>query len=315
MSGEKAAYIKAENAVRREQIALLNDTRAEVLRLLGVATAEVQTALAASPGEFQAWYLPQLQAEIERVMGVWSRQTGGVLTGALGESWDLGQAIIDRPLAAAGIQVAGRLPYLDPKLLSAMQAFATDRIKNVAAVAINAINSELALVTIGAQPVHEAIAKTRAHLGGASQTRAKTIVRTALSSSASAAADLRARQAVEAGEAMDKVWRRSGKAHPRVSHVLTDGQRRPMDQPFILGLHNVPADYAGGGIRLMHPHDPAAPASETINCGCIALYRPRRFAATLPDHKPLTDRELAANPKLADIEEARQSGKSIHAPK
>lgn len=308
----KKAYIQAENAVRREQVALLNDTRAEVLRLLGVAAAEVRTALASAPGEFQAWYLPQLQAEIERVMGNWSRQSGGLLTGALSQSWELGQAVIDRPLAA-GLEVAGRLPYLDAKLLTAMQAFATDRIKNVSAVAVNAINGELALVTIGAQPVNEAIAKTQAHLGGTSKARAATIVRTALASSASTAADLRARQAAAAGVAMDKVWRRSGKKHPRLSHVLTDGQRRPLDRPFVLGMREVPDGYAGGGIRLMYPHDPAAPAAETINCGCITLYRPRRFAATQSDHKPFTARELAENPKLADREEARQNGKSIHA--
>ena len=140
-------------------------------------------------------------------------------------------------------------------------------------------------------------------MGGASRKRATTIVRTELGRVYSVAADERAGQATAAGVGMDKVWRRSGKLRPRLTHALADGQRVAADQPFTIG-----------GVKMQHPHDPAAPASETINCGCVALYRPRDWAQTLPDHRPFTAQELDRYPKLADMEEARKTGKSIHAP-
>ncbi len=304
--------LQAESAVFRERNALLTDTRAEVLRMLQAAADQVKVSLASTPGEWAAWYLPQLQAEIGRVMQVWGQQSAGVVSGALGKSWDLGQALLDRPLAAGGMRIAGVMPHLDTGLLTAMQAFGTDRITNVATTAINAINNELSLVMIGAQTSDVAIAKARDHLGGASVRRATTIVRTSLSSAFSSAAQQRALQAEAAGVEMDKIWRRSGKSHPRLTHMTMDGQRRPLNEPFVIGMTTVPEGFEGG-VRLMYPHDPAAPASEVINCGCQALYRPRGKTSRQPDHKPFTEEELAANPKLADIEEAKATGQSIHA--
>ncbi len=107
---------------------------------------------------------------------------------------------------------------------------------------------------------------------------------------------------------MDKVWRRSGKAHPRLSHALTDGQRRPWDKPFILGVQVVAEPEPTGGVRMMHPHDPAAPAKETINCGCVCVPKPRGWKTTRPDHQPFTTDELARNPTLKAVAEGRQAG-------
>lgn len=298
------AWRRAQAEVLRRRIRLQTDTHAEIQRLLAQALKDIQAALAGAPSDFQAWYLPQLQAEIERVLKAAGQQAAGTLGAAADESWWLGVASIDAPMAAAGVRVAGVLPHLDTGQLAAMRAFMTDRIRDVSASAINRINTELGLTLIGARPMPETIGQLQSILGGASRTRATTIVRTELSRAYSVASDGRARQAAAAGVEMDKVWRRSGKRHPRVSHALADGQRVAVGQPFLVG-----------GVRLMYPHDPAAPAAHTINCGCVALYRPRGWASTRPDHRPFTDEELALNPKLAAAAEARESGRSIHAPK
>lgn len=292
-----------QNAVLKRRIRLQADTHAEIQRLLALALKDVKTALAAAPSDFAAWYLPQLQAEIERVLKATAEASAGALGPAAEQAWQLGLDYLDQPLAAAGVRIPGVLPHLDTGQLAAMKTFMSDRIRDVSSSAINRINTELGLTLIGARPMSDTISRVQDLLGGASRTRATTIVRTELGRAFSVAAEGRARQAAETGVEMDKVWRRSGKRHPRVSHAFADGQRVPVDEPFLVG-----------GVKLMHPHDPAAPAAHTINCGCIALYRPRGWASTTPDHKPFTDKELALNPKLAERVEARETGKPITRP-
>lgn len=285
-------YRQAQNAVLKARTALQKDTHAEVMRLLGEALKDVKTALASAPSDFQAWYLPQLQAEIERTMKVMGSQSASVLGSAADQSWQLGIDYLDKPLSAGGLGIA--LPYLDTTQLMAMRSFMTDRIQDVSLDAVRRINTELGLMMIGARPMSDTIGQVQTILGGASRTRATTIVRTELGRAFAVAADKRKDQAVAAGVEMDKVWRRSGKLHPRVSHALADGQRVAADEPFLVG-----------GVKIMYPHDPAAPAGHTINCGCVALYRPRGWKTTRPDHKPFTDTELALNPKLAAALEAK----------
>lgn len=69
-------------------------------------------------------------------------------------------------------------------------------------------------------------------------------------------------QAVEAGEVdqqdVTKEWDDSGNdGRTRESHRRADGQKVPIDQPFIVGRD-----------RLMYPGDPRGSAAETIQCRC-----------------------------------------------
>lgn len=300
-AAREAAWRKAYNAVLKARAGLIGETTAEVERLLKVALADVNVALASAPSEFQAWQLPQLQAEIERALSTMGAQGATVLSGAADQAWQLGIETLDKPIAAAGVQLSGVMPHLDTKQLQAMRFFMTDKIRDVGTEAVRKINSELGLTMIGARPMSDTISRVQELVGDGSRKRAITITRTELGRVYSVAAHERAQQAEAAGAPMDKVWRRSGKLRPRISHALADGQRVAADQPFHVNGH-----------LMMHPHDPTAPASETINCGCVVLYRPRGWAQTMPDHKPYTDAELALDPRMADIEEARQSGKPIH---
>lgn len=299
-AAREAAWRKAYNAVLKARAGLLKETASEVERLLKVALADVKTALASAPSDFQAWQLPQLQAEIERALTAMGAQGANVLSGAADQAWQLGQDTLDKPMAATQV-IAGVLPHLDTRQLLAMRHFMTDKIKDVGAEAIRKINSELGLTLIGARPMSDTISRVQELVGDGSRKRAITITRTELGRVYAVAAHERARQAETAGAPMDKVWRRSGKLRPRLHHALADGQRVAADEPFHVG-----------GVLMMHPHDPTAPARETINCGCVVLYRPRGWAQTLPDHKPFTAHELSLSPKLADMEEARLHGKSIN---
>jgi hypothetical protein len=287
---------------RRSKI--VGDMDARIRELLSIALEKVLGILADQPTDYQMWSLTKLTQEIKVV----SLELGDAATAqaakAAQAAWVAGADLVTKPLAASGLAAGLNMePHINARQLQAMRAFLTDRMQDVSAQAARLINSELGLVVLGAQNPYEAQKSIRSILEDKSAVRAGTIVRTELMRFYSTASSSAMASAAEAGVEMDKVWRRSSKTYPRLSHALTDGQRRPHDKPFILGMSQVATPEPTGGLRMMYPHDPTAPASETINCGCIAVPKPRRFAATVPDRKPFTQGELARNPKLRDMVE------------
>jgi hypothetical protein len=291
---QERAWTAAEKAAQAERKRLLEATRSDVLDLIEKAKSAITLTLAGQPSDYQQWRLSELNKEIDRVMAELGQGAGQVLSTAAGAAWAGGVAAIDAPMAAAAISAA--LPHLDAGQLMGMRSFMVDRISDVSAVAAGKIKQELGLTMIGAQNVSDTIGKVAEHLGEGSRARATTIVRTELSRAWATASNERALQSEEAGVPMDKIWRRSGKQYPRRAHLLADGRRVKIDEAFTINGH-----------KMRYPHDPKAPASETINCGCIALYRPRDSVATLPDHRPFTERELAQNADMAEV----ATGKSV----
>lgn len=286
------AWKDAEKASQAERKALLERTRSDLVALLKKARDDIALVLADAPTDYQQWHLTELQKEIDRVLSDLGESSGRVLSAAATEAWAGGIAAIDKPMAAAGIRVG--LPHLDTGQLMAMRTFMVDRIADISKVAASKVRQELGLTMIGSQSVHDTIGRVTEILGEPSRARATTIVRTELGRTWAVAGHERAQQAADAGIEMDKVWRRSGKIHSRLTHDLADGQRVSVNEPFIVGTH-----------KMRYPHDPKAPASETINCGCVALYRPRGIAGTLPDKRPFTQEEINANPYKADLEKLR----------
>ena len=64
----------------------------------------------------------------------------------------------------------------------------------------------------------------------------------------------------EGGEGMERMWLSTVDSRTRPSHVLADGQRVGLTDPFIVG-----------GFPLMFPGDPSGPAGEVIQCRCTTL--------------------------------------------
>jgi hypothetical protein len=302
-----AAFKKAVKLAAGERGAIQDDTVGEVARLLNLAGAEIQKALESQPSDYLAWYLPQLKKQIEQTLLRFGEEAGQAATAGQTKAWDAGQALIDQPLEAAAIRIVAELPKIDTGQLLAMQSFLTGKMKDVGLDTLNRVNGELALTVIGAQNVTATIDRVQEIMEGISRRRATTIVRTELGRAFATASQLRSEQAAEHVPGLKKQWRRSGKIHSRRKHDLTDGQVRPVDQPFILGTGKVADEAATAGIRIMYPHDPAAPPSETINCGCISLpYMDSWKDAGLlahPGKKPFTAEEIALNPTKAELAE------------
>jgi hypothetical protein len=295
------ALEQAQRARLRAQVALLRDTQAEIERLMKTAVERVRTVLGGQPSDYQKWQLPQLEREIQRALDVFRAQASTVASAASSKSWDAGKDLVDGPLHAAGFQISGVAPLLTQDQLQALKSFLTDRIRDVTADAINRVNTQLGLVTIGAQTPFDATKAVAGILEDTSLKRATTIVRTELGRAFSVANQARMNQAAKV-VLMDKVWRRSGKLHQRWGHAIADGQRVAHDEPFQIVARS------GEVIDLMFPRDPKGPPGETINCGCVAIPRVRGWASTTPDKVPFTDRELEANPELKAIV-AKRKGK------
>lgn len=316
----------------KARAALLTQTRAEVIKLLNEALAEIKVLLSDAPTEYEMYRLPLLQKQIEQTLVTFGNNSAAALVQGATQAWAGGQALVTvpleaagilitestpalntsavlaqgaaqaaastAPLEAAGIRIAARLPMLDTKMLMAISNFMTDRIKDVGREATAKINAQLGLVLIGAQTPGEAAAKIDTIMGGESRARAITITHTELARVYMVAAQQQLEQSAKLVPDLQKQWRRSGKTYSRLNHDAIDGQVRPVDKPFEL----VGKD--GLMIEMMHPHDPTAPACEVINCGCVSRPYKASWKMLYPGKKPYTELELQQNPKKREINDA-----------
>jgi hypothetical protein len=266
-SERQRLFNRARGRIARQQVGLMAGTRDYLAVLLEEADTAVATLLASQPSDYQRWSLPQLRAEIRQAMAELADKGGARISSAAGDGWELGEALVDEPIDTAfpGARLSMSLPRIDTTQLGAMRTFMVDRIKDVAAEASGKIGAELGLVAIGARSPSEAISAVTQILGESSRKRATTIVRTELGRVFSSATQLRLKAASARLPGLKKQWRRSGKLHPRLHHDLADGQIQDVDKPFVLKPLGKPV------VELMYPRDPAAPAGETINCGCMSI--------------------------------------------
>lgn len=251
------AELKAVLEERDRYLATSGDT---IAKLLKTAEGRLLALLADQPSDAAQWSLSQVQAQVRQALVEFGDQAAAEVASQAGQAWEIGQAAIDAPLAAGRIAVVGAAPVLDTRLLSAMRAFMTDRIKDVGTEAISKINTQLGLTVLGAQSPAETVSAIKEVLGETSRRRALTIVRTENSRVYSTAAFERLLQQAQMVEGLQKQWRASGKPHPRINHLAADGQVQDVTKPFKIG-----------SAELMYPHDPKAPASETILCGCTMV--------------------------------------------
>jgi len=284
---------EAFNAALGGRTRLINGTLAELRALLQKADADILAVLAALPSDYQAWYLPQLQGEVRRVLELIAGDVAAAVDAGQVAAWRQGSAMVDGVLAASAVSVV--MPQLDTRQLSAMRQFLTEKIKDVTLDAANLINSELGLVTIGVKTPFDAIKAVSEALGEKTLRRGTTIVATELNRAFAAANQLRMEQSAQYVPGLQKRWLRSGKREPRPEHVAIHGQTQPVEKPFVL---------EGGAVKMMYPGDPRAPARHTINCGCAAVPvvpkdNPYGIRRTIVDE--IADNDAAENARAREL--------------
>lgn len=292
---------EAFNTALKGRTRLINGTLDELRALLQKADVDILAILAALPSDYQAWYLPQLQGEIRRVLELIAGDVAAAVDAGQVSAWRQGSALVDGVLAASAVSVV--MPQLDTRQLSAMRQFLTEKIKDVTLDAANLINSELGLVTIGVKNPFDAIKAVTQILGETTLRRGTTIVATELNRAFAAANQLRLEQSAQYVPGLQKRWLKSGKREPRPEHVAIHGQVQPVDKPFVL---------EGGAVKMMYPGDPRAPARHTINCGCASVPvvpqdNPYGLARTVKDE--IADNDAAENARArAAVRNAARQG-------
>ena len=295
----RARTLVARNRVVREMTALQRDFRGEVVNYLKAANARITAQIKAQPSETQLWNLAALQREVTAALVDYGQKAVARAALAATQAWLIGTAAIDKPLAASGVNVVatvGTLPAIDSQQLGSMRVMLTNKIGGIGTLAIDKVNTQLGLTVLGAQTPFEAIKAVEQILGGDANQRATRIVRTELGRVFAAASQSRLEQAASMIDGMQKQWRRSGKINSRKHHDLADGQIVDWDQPFTVSP-------PGGPVQLMYPHDPAAPAAETINCGCVMLPWRKSWgdAMATPGKRPFSDEEQARSQSKSDL--------------
>jgi len=267
----------------RAGIRIQQDTAAEVKRLLDTATKRIAEVLAAAPSDYKLWQLTELQRSIARATADLQPGMSRAFDGSMDVAWRAGQALIDAPFAAAGVDLTAQLVAIDNRKLLSMRAFVTDRIQDITTSLVNRINAELGQAAIGTQTPFETAERIAGMMQSGGMRRATTIVRTELGRAFSVAAQQRQVQAAEILPGLKKQWRRSGKVHSRYEHDVIDGQIRDVDKPFDLP----------NGVKLMHPRDPSGPIGETINCGCASIPYIESWKVRRPGRQAFTEEEMA----------------------
>lgn len=292
---------KAFEAALRERLAergraLLSANQRVVAELVAVR-AQILTLLASQPAEWQQWQLTQILDQVTTLLAGATGRAATVADGSLRELWLQGEDIVDKPLAAAGLNVEMQLPLLDTQVLTSLRRFTELRLKDVGTEAARKIGNQLSLVTVGASTPFAAMQAVQRLLGTESPQRAATIVRTEVGRAFALATNQRQEQAVALVPGLQKQWRRSGKIHSRWNHDAIDGQVVDVGKPFI-----VPTD--SGPLKMMHPHDPTAPIEEIINCGCLSLPFMKSWQVMTPGAKPFSQLELQRDGRKAALDQA-----------
>jgi hypothetical protein len=294
-----------EEALRqrlRDRAATILATDQAVVAELQGAREQILAILAAQPADWERWQLTQLLQQLDAVL---EGATGRAATAAdvgLRQIWQQGEDVIDKPLAAAGLNVELQMPMLDAGVLVNLRRFTALRLKDVGVEASRKIGRQLSLVTLGSTSPFAAIKSVQQILGNESTQRATTIVRTEVGRAFAIASFKRLQQAAELVPGLQKQWRRSGKIHSRWNHDAADGQVQDIDKPFVLPGNE-------GPVKLMHPHDPTAPVEEVINCGCLALPYRSTWKVMTAGAKPFSERELQLDGRKAALDQmARRAG-------
>ncbi|WP_341893875.1 hypothetical protein [Ferrovibrio terrae] len=291
---EKGKAFKAERQRQvKRGVAIQKDAAEEVTRQLRAADQKIRAEMAGQPSDYKQWYLPRLQQAIRQAIDEHGAAATAAVTKGADAAWQAGIDLVDKPLAAGGIDLVGKLPAIDRDQLLAMKTFMTGRMEDVTATTINRINGQLGAVIIGAQSPGDAVNEISRHIEGG-RGRAIGIVQTEVGRAYEAASQQRKEQAVEEVPELQKQWRRSGKRNSRPSHDLADGQIQAVDQPFMVG-----------GTAIMYPRDPKAPIKHTARCGCTSLPYMASWEVKHPREKPFTADERMANRNKRDVADLR----------
>lgn len=254
------AHSEIRRIIRAKDAGITNGRQA-VLDILKNLQEQLGEELGrAALGSWDAYHLRQVLSSVSEQILTHQSQTKTALTGLLKDSWGLGQALVDAPLATGGIYTGF---HLSTSVLEALTDFTMHKIEGLYSGTLERVKGEITLGILGqktpqqvAQVIGQSL-KTQSIFKSVA-TRAEVITKTEMGRAFSQATQLRMDQAAKAVPQMEKQWFHVGHpTTPRASHVAAHGRHVPVSRPFMIGE-----------TPMMFPRDPGAPLEEVINCGC-----------------------------------------------
>jgi hypothetical protein len=248
---EAQAAIETAQATRvRETLAVLRDLREDLL-------ARIRHA-----GGLALEHLQALRDAIDAGVGRLRERLGAIVQDGQREAIRQGAGMVQETLATLELPVL--VPDVTEGLLLATRDTTLGLVQNLSDSLRADLVREIQLGTLGIKDPFEVMEEIGKLLDAEGVTgyahRAEAITRTEIGRVQSQATQARLEDAQRTmGDRVQKEWRHSGLArNARASHVAAHGQRRLVRETFSVG-----------GVALMYPRDPAAPASATVNCRCI----------------------------------------------
>ncbi len=302
-----------EDEVQRHlkwRTAIIKEGRQDVLAALQGALAEIDRRLAQQPADWQLWHLGRLRSQVAAALGHGAEAASNAVKKALARAEQLGESFVPDALGAAGVQVPRMAPGLSADVVENIASFCTSRMQDVTHEAQQAINHQLSLTVLGVQTPFEATRAIHKILGadGAAMARSERIVRTEVARVYALAQQSAMERAAQVVPGLHKQWRRSGKMHSRKSHDRMDGVHIAVLRHF-----KVSRESGGGTDKMLHPLDPGAPVSQTVNCGCTCIPWMPGWQVKYPDYKPFSVKEIRVRPERSRRAEKKEM-KMSHCP-
>lgn len=256
--------------------------------LMGEVRSQVVEELSyARSGTYSAQMLKANLASCERYLSAFESSAGREMNHLLDAAWDGGSDLVPAAMRSGGLFVAfGHIPG---PLLTTMKDFAFHKIAGLSGDAFVKIRGTLSLGILGQktpQEVIQSIAGTLESPGvfKSLEARAETIAKVEMGRAFSGATVESLKQSSQSVPGMMKEWWHAGHPKmPRLIHVRLNGQRQPVDKPFLFG-----------SLQFDYPRAPNLPAQEVINCGCeVVPWHPgwkdaapaqKRMAAAVCEH-------------------------------
>lgn len=255
------AFNAAARAEAKKLPRIQRETLQEIVRQLKKAEGTVLNALRDNPSESAQRRLRRLKDEIERALHAYQQAATTAATKGAEDAWQAALTSLRAPMDAAGLaQVSLTGASIDAGVLLASKRFMTDRIADLSLRTINRLNATLVQHLVGVQSLSDTITDVQRIMGGVTRSRAMTVTYTEIGRAYSVAHHAAMEKDSALVPNLHKRWSKSGKLHPRASHVAANGQLRKWNEPYIID-----------GEKLMYPRDPNGSAHNTINCGCHSI--------------------------------------------
>ena len=256
---------------------LANDPEAvrKALDLLERTRREVTGEIAGGgKSEFELANLRQMISALEKRIDEFRRELEVQLRDAMTRSMGMGEQLSNTAVTMTNAPLVG----VSRTLAMTAANFSVEYIKGLTDAMRAQITDVVRRGALGGLSVKDAIDQVGRSLTAPGRfksiaARAEAIVRTEVMRIQAIAAHARMLTNRESmrrvGYDLEKKWLTSHDARVRVSHQLTEGQQKPLDEPF-----DVAALIGGDALlveQLMYPRDPAGSARNTVNCRCVAI--------------------------------------------